>query len=103
MIMPNILKPKNDNRDSYTYELPNKLRVFIISDPDTEIACATMLVKVGFFQDTIPGIAHFLEHMLFNGTKKYPDEKMFSTFIANHNGSQNAYTAHDHTCYYFSI
>lgn len=103
MIHPNVLKSKNDNRNIYTYELPNKLRVYIINDNDTDIACATMMVKIGYFQDTVPGIAHFLEHMLFNGTSKYPDEKLFSSFISKNNGTQNAYTAHDHTCYYFSI
>lgn len=102
-IKPNVLKSKNDKRNTYTYELNNKLRVFIINDPDTDIACTGMLVKIGYFQDTIPGIAHFLEHMLFNGTENYPDEKTFSTFISKNNGTQNAYTAHDHTFYYFSI
>lgn len=103
LIQPNVLKSKNDKRDTYTYKLENKLRVFIINDSDTDIACAGMMVKIGYFQDTVPGIAHFLEHMLFCGTKNYPDEKLFSTFVSKNNGSQNAYTAHDHTCYYFSI
>jgi insulysin len=102
-IKPNILKSKNDKRDAYTYSLPNKLRVFIIHDADADTACVAMLVKIGYFQDTVPGIAHFLEHMLFNGTEKYPDEKMFSSYISQNNGMQNAYTSHDHTCYFFTI
>jgi insulysin len=103
IIKPNILKSKNDKRDAYTYILPNKLRVFIIHDENADTACVAMMVKIGYFQDTIPGIAHFLEHMLFNGTKKYPDEKMFSSYISQNNGMQNAYTSHDHTCYFFTI
>jgi insulysin len=103
MFIPNIIKSKNDNRKSFTYELNNKLRVYIINDKDADSACAAMLVKIGYFQDTIPGIAHFLEHMLFNGTKNYPDEKMFSSYISQYNGIQNAYTTHDHTCYFFSV
>ena len=43
------------------------------------------------------GIAHFLEHMLFMGTEKYPDENEYSKFLAAHGGSSNAYTAAEDT------
>jgi insulysin len=102
-IIPNVLKSPKDKRKAFTYELPNKLRVYIINDEEIDTTCVSMLVKIGYFQDTVPGIAHFLEHMLFNGTEKYPDEKMFSSFISKNNGYQNAYTSHDHTCYFFTI
>jgi insulysin len=101
--MQHILKSPNDKRNYYTYNLPNDLRVFIITDDNIDIASAAMLVKIGYYYDTIPGIAHFLEHMLFTGTKKFPEENHFSSFIAKHNGTHNAYTTHDHTCYYFSV
>jgi insulysin len=42
-------------------------------------------------------MAHFLEHMLFMGTKAYPDEKAFSQFISDHGGTSNAYTTLDKT------
>lgn len=96
-------KPSNDKCDYYTFELPNKLNVFIVEDPETDEACGTMLVKIGYGHDTITGIAHFLEHMLFNGTEKYPDENEYSKYISKNGGSQNAYTAHDHTCYFFTV
>ena len=47
--------------------------------------------------------AHFLEHMLFLGTGKYPDENEYSKFLNHHGGSSNAYTANDHTNYYFDV
>jgi len=103
MIKPNVLKSPNDNRDCYTYVLENGLRIFLIYDDDTTVASCAMHVRVGYFEDTLPGIAHFLEHMLFNGTKKYPDEKEFSSFISKHGGMQNAYTTNTHTCYYYSV
>jgi insulysin len=102
-IIPNILKSPNDDRECYTYELPNKLRVFILHDDNVDLSCAAMLVKVGYHRDTIPGIAHFLEHMLFNGTEQFPGENEFSSYISKHNGYHNAYTTHDHTCYHFTV
>jgi insulysin len=49
------------------------------------------------------GFAHYLEHMLFLGTSKYPAEQDFQRHISDHGGSLNAFTASDHTMYYFSI
>lgn len=98
-----ILKPQNDKCLYQTFKLQNNLNVFLVEDQDTDLACATMLVKIGYSYDTIPGIAHFLEHMLFNGTKKYPGEKEYSDYINKNGGYSNAFTSHDHTCYYYTI
>ena len=49
------------------------------------------------------GLAHFLEHMLFLGTKKYPEADAYHSFIKNNGGRNNAYTSSHHTNYYFSI
>ena len=53
-----------------------------------------MTVNIGAFvePDDLPGLAHFLEHMLFLGTEKYPDENVYSKFLSEHGGSSNAYT-----------
>lgn len=99
----NIVKPRNDNCNYYTFQLNNKLNVFIVEDSETDFGAVSMLVKVGYEKDTISGIAHFLEHMLFNGTEKYPEEKYFMDYISKKNGESNAFTAHDHTCYYYTI
>lgn len=104
--MPNsnkILKPSNDKCNYFTFQLENKLNVFLVEDSDTDMACGTMLVKIGHDHDTVIGIAHFLEHMLFNGTEKYPNENEYSSYIHKNGGMQNAYTDHDHTCYFFTI
>lgn len=53
--------------------------------------------------DDLPGLAHFCEHMLFMGTEKYPSENEFSKFLSEHGGSYNAFTASDHTNFYFDI
>jgi len=93
----------NDNRKTSTYELKNGLRVYIIEDDKINTSCVSMMVKIGHFYDYISGMAHFLEHMLFNGTKKYPDEKQFTEFVSKNSGSYNAFTTHNQTCYYYTI
>ena len=53
--------------------------------------------------DDIPGLAHFCEHMLFLGTEKYPVENEYPRFLSEHGGSSNAFTASDHTNYFFDV
>ncbi len=103
--MINITKSKSDKR-SYLYtELLNGLKVVIISDPDTDKSACAMNVSIGSLCDPIEyqGMAHFLEHMLFMGTEKYPDENKFGEFINENSGSTNAFTDFDSTNYYFDI
>jgi insulysin len=48
------------------------------------------------------GTAHFLEHMLFQGSKKYPLESEYMDHIKNNGGMCNAYTSLDNTNYHFN-
>ena len=100
-----IVKSPNDDRTYKSIQLPNQLEVIVISDPETDIAAAALSVGVGFFQDPKdrPGLAHFLEHMLFLGNKKYPVPGEFDQFVSKHGGSSNATTGNEETTYYFSI
>ncbi|XP_012270800.1 nardilysin isoform X2 [Orussus abietinus] len=72
---------------------------------DEKMAACGLCVGVGTFSDPpeIPGMAHFLEHMLFLGSEKYPEENDFDAFIKKHGGSDNAYTSCEHTIYHFEI
>ncbi len=100
-----IVKSPNDHR-SYEYRLlDNGLKVLLISDPETDKAAASLNVRVGSGRDPANrlGLAHFLEHMLFLGTEKYPEPDAYKSFISSHGGSQNAYTSHEHTNYYFDV
>lgn len=47
------------------------------------MAAASLCVKVGSFSDPpdIPGLAHFLEHMVFMGSKNFPEENAFDDFL----------------------
>ena len=51
--------------------------------------------------DDLPGLAHFLEHMVFMGSRKYPDENSFDNFIQKNGGYDNASTDCETTVFYF--
>ena len=94
--------------DRCTYralELDNKLMVFLIHDPTTETAASALQVNVGSLRDPIEhqGLAHFLEHMLFVGSEKYPGVSDYSDFLSQNGGDFNAYTGRFATNYHFDI
>jgi insulysin len=64
-----------------------------------------MFTSVGSMYDpeNAQGLAHFLEHMLFMGTRDYPEENEYSAFLNSHGGFSNAYTAQENTVYYFDV
>lgn len=68
-------------------------------------AAAALVVGAGSFMDPphAQGMAHFLEHMLFMGTKKYPQENAYDAFLSQHGGSDNAYTELEYTVYHFEV
>ncbi len=100
-----IRKPSNDTRKYKRLVLNNKLEVIIVYDKDADISAASLSVGVGYYMDPPDclGLAHFLEHMLFMGTKKYPSTKYFMEFVNNHGGMTNAHTAHEFTTYFYNI
>lgn len=100
-----VTKSPNDDRQYRYLQLPNQLQVLLISDPGTEKAAAALDVFVGSASDPADrqGLAHFLEHMLFLGTKKYPQPDEYQAYVNEHGGSHNAYTSFEHTNYFFDI
>lgn len=100
-----IIKPKVDNRGYKGFTLDNGLRVILIKDPESTISSACMYVRVGSLKDPkeFQGLAHFLEHMLFLGSKKYPEDGTYKKFISLNGGKSNASTNKYHTQFYFTI
>lgn len=99
------VKSPADSRDYRYLKLANGMPVLLISDPASPKAAAALDVHVGS-ADNPPGrggLAHFLEHMLFLGTEKYPDSGEYERYISEHGGSRNAYTSFEHTNYFFDI
>ena len=100
-----VTKSPNDPREYESFLLPNQLKALIISDPATDKAAAALDVYVGSSSDPEgwEGLAHFLEHMLFLGTEKYPQAGEYQSFISEHGGRHNAYTSDENTNYFFDV
>jgi len=95
----------NDKRQYAYRQLPNGMKVVLVSDPEAPKSAASLDVFVGSGHDPKDrqGLAHFLEHMLFLGTDKYPQPDEYQAFVSAHGGSYNAYTSYEHTNYFFNI
>ena len=100
-----VKQSKNDESKYHYFKLLNGLSVLLVSDEEAQKSSASLVVTTGSFDDPneIPGLSHFLEHMLFLGTKKYPVVNEFPQYISQHGGIWNAYTSRDHTNYFFDI
>lgn len=122
-----IKKGPFDDRSYKFAKLDNGLNVLLVSDSKSNKAAAAMTVQCGSFDDPrdgaqpLFGLAHFNEHMLFLGTKKYPNEDDYSGFLAANGGactvhfqhvsplidfspgSDNAETGSDQTTFYFDV
>ena len=106
-----FVKPDRDRSQYRWIKLENNLQVLLVStatdsndeNSGAKAEAASIHVQAGHFDDTIPGLAHFHEHMLFLGTKKYPSEDEYEGFLSAHGGYCNAYTDMEDTNYYFSV
>ncbi len=95
----------NFSRSYKSFTLDNKLEVLLINDPKLKKSAASMDVNVGSLEDPWEylGMAHFLEHMLFLGTKKYPEVGEYKKYLNAYQGHSNAYTSAEHTNYHFEV
>ena len=90
--------------DPETFTLKNGMAVVVIPNHRVPVVTHMVWYKVGS-ADEPPGksgIAHFLEHLMFKGTRKLASEE-FSRILAHNGGRENAFTSHDYTGYYQSI
>ena len=71
--------------------------------PDAPLTCLDLWCRAGSASEQTgeEGMAHFLEHMLFMGTEKYPSENEYAEFITNNGGYNNAFTDLTDTNYHF--
>lgn len=100
-----IVKSSRDKAQYRHLALPNGLEVLLVSEKGLDKASAALNVHVGHFSDPkeTPGLAHFLEHVLFMGTTKYPEENAYSKYLSAHGGRSNAFTSEEHTAFYFDV
>ena len=93
----------NDKRNIKGFELENKIKVIFVSDPDINFSSCSIAVGAGYLHDEYPGTAHFLEHLLFMGSEKYPEQNDYHSYIQINGGYDNAFTADTMTCYYLAL
>lgn len=96
------------NEKIYSAELENGLKVFLIPKQDFQESCGMMIVNFGSLDTKFTydgqskeyneGIAHFLEHKLF----ELEDGQDVAELFTNAGANSNAFTTFDKTCYYFS-
>ena len=81
--------------------LKNGLRVITAPRPQIESVSLGIWVNTGSADETLEdnGISHFIEHMVFKGTKKR-NSLQISEDIENVGGGTNAYTSRHFTCFY---
>ncbi len=91
---------------TYTVEtLPNGLKVIMIPMESPGLVSYYSVVRTGSRDEVEPGktgFAHFFEHMMFRGTKKYPGP-VRDSIVTSIGASGNAYTSDDITAYYYNF
>lgn len=88
--------------DFSRHHLENGLTVLLHEDITTPLVTINILYKVGSRneEDGKTGLAHFQEHLLFTGSKEFPD---FDAVLQQFGGQNNAFTNTDVTNYYMTI
>ena len=86
------------------FTLANGLTVVVMPNDRLPEVTHMLIVKAGSADDPYgkSGLAHYLEHLMFTGTKNYP-EGVYDRSIARVGGSQNAFTTRDFTLFYATV
>ncbi|MFT6701516.1 MAG: insulysin [Pseudomonadales bacterium] len=87
------------NRDYTTSQLKNELEYTLIKCPSAPKASIAVSIAMGHFSDPddCQGLSHLMEHMVFAGSKNYPDGNYLNQLLNTHGGFVNAWTSAE-TC-----
>lgn len=90
--------------DAREFTLDNGLKVIVVNRPGVPVVSSYVWYKVGSMDETpgITGMAHFLEHMMFKGSRNYEVGEVDRVTVRN-GGSNNAFTSYDFTAYYIDL
>ena len=85
--------------------LKNGIRFVTVPMKDTAAAIVLVSVRVGsrYEPEKVIGGSHFIEHLMFKGTKRRPKAALISGILDAYGADFNAYTSKDHTAYYVKI
>lgn len=89
----------------FAHTLKNGLRVILVPMPENRTATVVVMSGTGsrYEDEKENGLAHFLEHMFFKGTKKRKGAKAISEELDGVGAQYNAYTAKERTAYYAKV
>ncbi|RON42819.1 coenzyme PQQ biosynthesis protein PqqF [Pseudomonas frederiksbergensis] len=89
----------------HTETLANGLRVTLRHIPDLKRSAAALRVAAGSHDVPLawPGLAHFLEHLLFLGTERFPTGQGLMAYVQGHGGQVNARTSERTTDFFFEL
>lgn len=84
-----------------SFTLQNGLQVLVIPDKRLSVVTHMVWYRTGSADEPKgkSGIAHFLEHLMFKGTERFPAGH-FSRFVATIGGQENAFTSWDYTAFF---
>lgn len=89
------------NNSTQRFQLSNGLTVVVREDFRAPVVVTQVWYRVGSSYEPMgkTGLSHALEHMMFRGTTKVPNDE-FSRIVAKFGGEDNAFTTDDYTAYY---
>lgn len=94
-----------ETRTFKSFQLKNGLEVLIIQDQSAKELAVSLNVDTGLLSDPpqYRGLAHYLEHVLFLGSDKYPTPEEYRNFMEQNGGFANAFTDSKSTNYLFQV
>ena len=105
LTLSSIASDKPEIKGIRTETLENGLKIFTYENHEAPTVCIQAWVKTGSIHEGDYlgcGLSHFLEHMMFQGSAKYPHDSIVETVNRN-GGDMNAYTSLGNTVYYIDI
>jgi zinc protease len=103
--LPSIASDKPEIKGIRSETLENGLKIYTYENHEAPTVCVQAWVKTGSIHEGDYlgcGLSHFLEHMMFQGSAKYPHDSIVETVNRN-GGDMNAYTSLGNTVYYIDI
>ena len=75
------------------------------SPGSSKMAACALCLGVGSMSDpeSVQGLAHYVEHMVFMGTAAHPNENGWNKYLSSHGGQDNGETDSETTTFYFDV
>lgn len=105
-LLPHPIQGKSDWRQYRSLQLGNNIQAVLVHDDKAVLtACSVCVNDAGASNDprSYSGLAHFVEHMVFYGSKKYPVENYYKRYLATHGGKSNASTSMSCATFKFEV